>query len=91
VDDPEIRRVEILMYAEAYDDRSYAVEGREVRRITDVELQEQSGYRYFLVRDEGEWDYDRDNQPRPWAVCYNAVGEEITRLDIRHQNFSHWG
>lgn len=91
VDDPEIERVEIELRAEEYDSNSYAVDGREVRRITDVELQEQDGRRYFLVKDGGAWDYDRDNRPRPWAVCYNAAGTEIHRMDIRHQNSSHWG
>lgn len=91
VDYPEIDRVEISLCAEEYDSMSHAQTGREVRRITDVALREQSGRRYFLVKDSGEWDYDRDNQPRPWAVCYNAAGEEVYRLDIQHQNSSYWG
>ena len=91
VDDPEIKRIDIVLHAEEYDSHSYAVDGREVRRFTDVELLEQSGRRYFLVKDDGAWDYDRDNRPRPWAVCYNAAGEEICRLDISRQNFSYWG
>ena len=91
VDDPEIQRIEIVMYAEEYDSQSYAVNGREVRRITDVELQEQNGRRYFLVKDSGDWDYDRDNRPRPLVVGYNGAGEEIFRLDIQERNSSHWG
>ena len=90
VDDPEIERVELSLCAEEYDDRSYAQTGREVRRITDVELLEQSGRRYFLVKDGREWDYDRDNQPRPLVLGYNAAGEEIFCLDIQEKNFSHW-
>jgi hypothetical protein len=91
VDDPQIAQIEIVVYAEEYDERSYAVNGREVRRFSDVEMLEQSGRRYFLVKDGGEWDFARDFSPRPHVAAYNAAGEELLFMEITDWNSSHWG
>lgn len=91
VDDPQIARIEIVVYAEEYDERSYAVNGREVRRFTDVEILEQSGHRYFLVKDGEEWDFARDFSPRPHVAAYNAAGEELLFMEITDWNSSHYG
>lgn len=91
VDDPEIERIEIVLYAEEYDSKSHAMNGREVRRITDVEIIEQSGRRYFLVKDGEEWDFARDFRPRPHVVAYNAAGEELLFMEITKWNSSYYG
>jgi len=91
VDDLEIKEVEILLCAEDYDSMSHAYISREVRCITDVEILEQNGRRYFLAKDSGDWDYERDNRPRPHAVALNAAGEELFRMEIRQGNSSHYG
>ena len=91
VDDPEIARIEIVVYAEEYDERSYAMNGREVRRFTDVEILEQDGRRYFLVKDGEQWDFARDFSPRPHVAAYNAAGEELLFMEITDWNSSHWG
>jgi len=91
VDDPEIERIEIVLYAEEYDSMSHAVNGREVCRITDVEILEQSDRRYFLVKNGEEWDFARDFRPRPHVAAYNAAGEEIFFVEITNWNSSHYG
>ena len=91
VDDPEIERIEIVLYAEEYDSMSHAVNGREVSRITDVEILEQSDRRYFLVKNGEEWDFARDFRPRPHVAAYNAAGEEIFFVEITNWNSSHYG
>lgn len=91
IDDPKIQRIEIALYAEEYDSMSHAYTGREVRRVMDVEILEESGRRYFLARDDGEWDYERDNSPRPEVAAYAADGTELLRMKIQHWNSSHYG
>jgi len=91
IDEPEIQRIEIVLYAEEYDSMSHAYAGREVRRVTDVEILEQSGRRYFLARDDGAWDTERDSGPRPEVVAYDADGTELLRMEIQNWNSSHYG
>lgn len=91
VDDPNIVRVEISLCAEEYDEMSHAFIGREVRRVTTAELEEQSGRRYFLVQDSGEWDSEIHASPRPVAIGYDEAGSEVARLEIERGNHSSFG
>lgn len=90
-DDPAIQRVEISLCEETYDNMSHAYVGNEVRRITEVELEEQSGRRYFLVKEGGEWDYETYSTPRPIVIGYDDMGNEVARVDIWQESYSSFG
>lgn len=70
---------------------SHPLLGAEVRRITDIELMEQSGRRYFLVKDRGEWDTDRYNRLRPILLGFDESGSEILRMEIEEGIYSYYG
>ena len=63
----------------------------EVRRITEVELEEQSGRRYFLVKDGGQWDSNEYSSPKTVVLGYDSGGNEVVRLEITEGNFSGFG
>ncbi len=88
VDDPVIETVEISIRTNEYDSQSHAYVGDEVRRITNVELLEKDGRRYFLVRDSGEWDNDAHSVPRPVVIGCDGQGKEVVSLDISEGNSS---
>lgn len=82
VDDPEIETLTISLQADVYSELSQACDRREVRRLTTSDLLEKEDRRYFLVRDDGTWDYERDYSPRPVVIGYDSAGREVARLDI---------
>ena len=91
VDDSAVQRVELSLCREEADAMSHPVLGAEVRRITDLELIEQSGRRYFWVKDGGEWDTDRYNRLRPILLGFDESGSEILRMEIKEGIYSHFG
>ena len=91
VDDPAVQRVELSLCREEADAMSHPLLGPEVRRIADVELMEQSGRRYFLVKDRGEWDTDRYNRLRPILLGFDESGSEILRMEIDEGIYSYSG
>lgn len=91
VDNPEIERVEISIQKNIIDEMSLAVGREEVRRITKVELEQQSGRRYFLVKDSGEWDDEIDLVPRPVVIGYDKEGHEVIRVEVENGNSSSFG
>lgn len=91
VDDPQIKRVEISLCSEEYDEESHAYRGREVRRVAGKELIERDGRRYFFLQDGGEWDHDAYSSPRPVAIGYDDAGREVARLEINEGNSSSFG
>lgn len=91
VDDPAVARVEVSLCATAVDAKSRPSTGDEVRRLTDVELMEQSGRRYFLEKDSGEWDNERYNQLRPVLMGFDASGNEVLRMEIEQGTASYFG
>ena len=90
VDDPTIQRVEISLCSEEYDSMSHAYVGEEVRRITGIELEEQSGRRYFLVKYTEGWDDEIHSSPRPVVIGYDSGGNEVTRMEIEEWNSSYF-
>ena len=91
VDDPAVQRVELSLCREEADAMSHPLLGAEVRRITDIELMEQSGRRYFLVKDRGEWDTDRYNRLRPILLGFDENDREILRMEIEEGIYSYYG
>lgn len=91
VDDPEIQRVEISLQSDEWDNETQTYFCEEVRRITEVELEEQSGRRYFLVKDGGQWDSNEYSSPKTVVLGYDSGGNEVVRLEITEGNFSGFG
>lgn len=91
VDDPEIERVEISLQSRKWNNETQAYFNEEIRRIEDVELQNQSGHRYFLVKDDGAWDSEKDFNPKPVAIGYDSAGNEVAWVDIEDGNFTSFG
>lgn len=88
VDDPAIQRLEISLCEETYDHMSYAHVGNEVHRMTGIQLEEQSGRRYFLVKYNGEWEY---SGVRSVILAYDSEGNEVTRMEPENWNSSSFG
>ena len=82
VDDPRIARIELSLQSQMWDPEAEAYYMEEVRRITEIELTEQSGHRYFLEKDSGEWDSYRYSTPQAVAIGYDHDGQEIARREI---------
>ena len=91
VDNPDIKTLTISVQADVYNQMSQAYDRREVRQLTTTEFQEKNGHRYFLVRDDGTWDYEKDYSPRPVVIGYNDAGNEVTQADITQGSSSHFG
>lgn len=91
VDDPAIQRVEISLCSEEYDEMSYAYVGEEVHRMAGIPLEEQSGRRYFLVKYNGDWDYDAHSRVHPIVISYDGEGNELNRMEIEQWTSSHFG
>lgn len=91
VDDPAIQRVEISICSEEYDEMSYAYVGEEIHRMAGIPLEEQSGRRYFLVKYNGEWDYDAHSRVHPIVIGYDGNGQELVRMEIEYGSSSSFG
>lgn len=91
VDDPAIQRVEISLCSEEYDEMSHAYVGEEVHRMVGIPLEEQSGRRYFLVKYNGEWDYEAQSRVCPVVISYDGEGNELNRMEIEQWNSSSFG
>ena len=82
VDDPEIQRVELSLQSQMWDSAAQSYYMEEVRRLTDIPLEEQSGRRYFLVKDSGEWDSEKYSTPQVVVIGYDSHGNELFRTEI---------
>lgn len=91
VDDSEIEKVDISLCSEEYDNMSHAYIGKEVYRITQSELLERGGHRYFFLQYNGEWDNESFSTPRPVAIGYGSAGNEVARLEIEEGNYASFG
>jgi len=89
VDDPAIQRVEISLCETEPNKMGYVhLVGDEVHRMAGIPLEEQSGRRYFLVKYNGEWDYEVHSRVHPIVIGYGSAGEELVRLEIEYGNAS---
>ena len=92
VDDPAIQRVEISLCETAQNKMGYVhLVGDEVHRMAGIPLEEQSGRRYFLVKYNGEWDYDAHSRVHPIVIGYDGTGQELVRMEIEYGSSSSFG
>ena len=92
VDDPAIQRVEISLCETEPNKMGYVhLVGDEVHRMAGIPLEEQSGRRYFLVKYNGEWDYEVHSRVHPIVIGYDGDGQELTRTEIEQWNSSSFG
>ena len=92
VDDPAIQRVEISLCETAQNKMGYVhLVGDEVHRMAGIPLEEQSGRRYFLVKYNGEWDYDAHSRLHPVVIGYDGTGQELVRMEIEYGSSSSFG
>jgi len=81
VDDPDIETVAVSLCKEEYDSMSHAYVGEEVRRLTQEELLEKDGRRYFMLKDTF-WQEENRTRYCPVVIGYDGAGNEVTRMEI---------
>jgi len=82
VDDPAIETVAVSLCTEEYDNMSHGYVGEEVRRLTQEELLERGGRRYFLLKDDFQSEEGSRAHFRPLVIGYDSNGNEVTRMEI---------
>ncbi len=91
VDDPAIETVEVSLRSEEWNETTRTPSYREIRRLTTEDFLEKDGRRYFLLRDDGEWDNETCSSPQPAAIGYDRFGNEVARVDIEQGISSYFG
>ena len=91
VDDPAVATVTILLQSEEWDNDTQTRFRRDIRSLETAEFYEKEGRRYFLLKDNGEWDYDTCSSPEPVIIGYDSAGEEVARLEIDRETFANFG
>ena len=91
VDDPAVETVEVSLRSEEWNETTRTPSYREIRRLTTEDFLEKDGRRYFLLRDDGEWDNETCSSPQPAAIGYDRFGTEVARVDIEQGLSSYFG
>ena len=91
VDDPAVETVEVSLRSEEWNETTRTPSYREIRRLTTEDFLEKDGRRYFLLRDDGEWDNETCSSPQPAAIGYDRFGNEVARVDIEQGISSYFG